>query len=163
MFHQNTDLQTAVREMNECPVCYEELNTFVQCANEHKVCTLCFPRLHSCPLCRGQIVLFTDGRGNRIFCENYEFGCRATGDHECLVELFKHCTTEEPSLLRTIIVSLLYLREDEVIQLFDFDVAALIECVERLKRSWIVHRNLWLRFLPNRLLRNILIDLINGI
>ena len=36
----------------ECIICFEETEDFMFFPCQHKVCPVCFPKLHQCPLCQ---------------------------------------------------------------------------------------------------------------
>jgi len=42
-------------DLEECIICYEERIKFMSFPCKHKVCTVCFPKLHQCPLCQTEI------------------------------------------------------------------------------------------------------------
>jgi hypothetical protein len=42
-------------DLEECIVCYEETLRFSYFPCNHKVCTVCFPKLRQCPLCQTEI------------------------------------------------------------------------------------------------------------
>lgn len=42
-------------EMEECIICYEEINHFIFFSCGHKTCPTCFPKLHQCPFCQTDI------------------------------------------------------------------------------------------------------------
>ena len=42
-------------ELEECIICYEETVTFMNFPCKHKVCPVCFPKLHQCPLCQTEL------------------------------------------------------------------------------------------------------------
>ncbi len=45
-----------VLSLLECPVCLDHITPPVrQCVKGHLVCADCFPRLHHCPTCRGDM------------------------------------------------------------------------------------------------------------
>jgi hypothetical protein len=42
--------------MEECIICFEETDKFTKFNCDHKVCTVCFPKLTQCPLCRDFVI-----------------------------------------------------------------------------------------------------------
>lgn len=38
--------------LEECMICYEETDKYIFFSCNHKVCPVCFPKLHECPLCQ---------------------------------------------------------------------------------------------------------------
>ena len=42
-------------ELEECIICYEENVRFIKFPCNHKACSVCFPKLHQCPLCQTEL------------------------------------------------------------------------------------------------------------
>ena len=42
-------------DLEECIICYEETIKFMFFPCNHKVCQVCFPKLHQCPLCQTEL------------------------------------------------------------------------------------------------------------
>ena len=163
MRHYPARAATRFRFIMECDICCEDkhLEDFVYCKNRHPLCTSCFPRVRSCPMCRARIVDFTDSNGERVEvpCRNREMGC--DGDHEgpiCPYELFHHLSPIQHRYLFFIINGLFEFDNP----LFVWGEAAYPVLVS-LRHSFRLHMDLWEGFIPYPELLQEVYDVIYGI
>lgn len=63
--------------MNECPICYEELQNRIFCIMpcKHKICLVCIVKMKTktCPICRNDL--------SNLIPKEFEYMCTTTQNH----------------------------------------------------------------------------------
>ena len=92
MNSKSTDLEKNLLTRLECPVCLEYMRPPIPlCANGHKICGICRPKVSGCPTCRGQFVntrnLALEDVARHVMypCKYRSYGCTEVFEHDKIV------------------------------------------------------------------------------